>query len=217
MRICLENDIRLLYLPSYTSYFLQSLDLSIFRAIKVLYQKIIRKINVGNTNKVLRSQFIKVYMQIRSQAMSESNILSGWRKSSISPLDRSISLFSHFVKDPAARERLEPVILLLNPSIPARVNAVLSERDMRTRIRDLEGANRAKDAEITRLKAELKIANEALALYTTTKKRKMVKQPVDSNEKLISLEAILHTQEAARLEEEEERKRAERRVAKTYR
>ena len=214
MRICLENDIRLLYLPPHISHFFQPLDLSIFRAIKALYQKMIRKINAGNTNKVLRYQFIEVYMQIRPQAMSESNILSGWRKSGISPLDRSIPLSSHFVKDPVVRDRLNPIIPPPNQPILSPEAAVVTERDARVRIRELEVENRAKDAEIALLKAELKIANKTLALHATTKKRKAVKPPVDSNEKLVSFEAVLNTQAAVDLEEEEERKRAERRAKK---
>jgi hypothetical protein len=153
-------------------------------------------------------------MQIRPQAMSESNIMSGWRKGGISPLNRSIPLSFHFVKDPTARDRLNPIIsapisLILPVVVPDE-----TERDLRTRVRALERENTAKDAEIALLKAELKIANEALALQTTTKKRKAVKPPVDSNEKLVSFEAVLNTQAAVDLEEEEERKRAERRAKK---
>ena len=214
MRICLQNDIRLLYLPPHTSHFFQPLDLSIFRAIKALYQKAIRKINAGNTNKVLRYQFIDVYMQIRPQAMSESNILSGWRKSGISPLDRAKPLSSHFVKNPVVRDRLNLIVSPLNLPIPPQNEAVMSERNARVRIRELEREVGAKDAEIARLKAELKITNEALALHTTTKKRKIVKPAVDSNEKLVSFEAVLNTQKAVDLEEEEEKKRAEQRAAK---
>jgi len=51
-------------------------------------------------------------------------------------------------------------------------------------------------------------------LLSSIKKRKRVKPKVDSNEKLVSYQAILDTQEAADLEEEEERKRAERRAKK---
>ena len=149
--------------------------------------------------------------------MSESNILSGWRKSGISPLDRTKPLSSHFVKDSAARDRQNPIISapisLISPVV-ARNDADVSERDFRIRVRALEAENRAKDAQIACLKAELKIANEAIALHTTTKKRKIVKPAVDSNEKLVSFEAVLNTQAAVDLEEEEERKRAERRAKK---
>ena len=159
-------------------------------------------------------------MEIRSGAMSESNILSGWRKSGICPINRLIPLSSHFVKDPNARERSGPIISSPNTPILAvvvRNNAEESERSGRLRIRELEQQNREKDAEIARLKAELKFANEALALTATTKKRKIAKSKVDSNEKLVSFEFILDTQAAVDLEEEEERKRAERRAKKQKR
>ena len=111
---------------------MQHLNLSVFRAIKVLYQRAIRKINVGNTDKILRYQSIQRYMDIRPAVMSESNILSECRKSGICPLNRLIPLSSHFVKNLAARNRLELIISDLNTSVLPVVmqnNAELSERD----------------------------------------------------------------------------------------
>ena len=69
MRLCLENNIILLYLLPHTSHFLQPLDLSIFRPIKALYQKAVRKITAGDTQRILRHQFIDLYEQIRPVAM----------------------------------------------------------------------------------------------------------------------------------------------------
>ena len=89
MRYCLENDIIVLYLPPHTSHILQLLDLSIFRSIKALYQKTVRKVTAGDTQRILRHQFIDIYEQIRPAAMSKSNIEAGWRKSGLYPHDSS--------------------------------------------------------------------------------------------------------------------------------
>jgi hypothetical protein len=193
---------------------MQPLDISIFRAVKAAYQKAVRKINAGDTAKVLRHQFIDLYFQIRPIAITKSNIESGWRKSGIYPLDPSIPLNSKWVKQAAVRQQAVP--MQFTPNLPSidLVDAVLSERDWRAKIRDLEAEIRARDARIALLESQLKIANDALALQASVKKRKLVKPRVDSNEKLISFEAIIGTQEAADLEEEEERKRAERRAKK---
>ena len=74
---------------------MQLLNLSIFRAIKALYQKAIRKINAGNTNKILRYKCINIYMQTRSAVISELNILSEWQKNEIYLINRLISLSSY--------------------------------------------------------------------------------------------------------------------------
>jgi hypothetical protein len=106
MRICLGNTIILLYLPLHTSHFLQPLDVSIFWEIKAHYQKAVRKINAGDTTKVLCHQFIEIYEHIRPAAMSKCDIEAGWRKSGLWPPDFNIPLFSHFIKEATAKEQL---------------------------------------------------------------------------------------------------------------
>ena len=86
--------------------------------------------------------------------------------------------------------------------------AELSDRDVRARIRKLEQALEKEKTNNALLTAQLNQTNEYIKNLTVTKKRKIIKPKVDSNEKLISYQAIMGTQETADLEAEEEEKRA---------
>ena len=75
MRICLEKKIIILYLPLYISHILQPLDLSIFGAMKALYQKEARKIvKQSDLDRITKAQFVEIYLKIRPLAMSRSTL-----------------------------------------------------------------------------------------------------------------------------------------------
>jgi DDE superfamily endonuclease len=200
----------LLYLPPHISHILQPLDLSIFRAMKALYQKAIRKLIKGDISKVRKDQFVKIYFEIRAQSMSKANVESGWRKSGIYPLNSDQPLNTPFIKEQVARERLPPPESTPKTPIPMRGEPEdLGERDARTQIRDLQKQVKKLEAKNAALATQLAHAHEQITALTVTKKRKKIK--VDSNEKLASFKDILNTQAAQDLEAVEEEKRAERR------
>jgi DDE superfamily endonuclease len=214
MRLCLENKIILLYLPPHTSHVLQPLDLSIFASFKALYKKAARKlIGSADLTRVSKAQFIQIYFEIRPKCMSSSNIEGGWRKSGIYPLDSQVPLDSPFMKEQIAKEQLQATQNTSIEPAPAPVAAVLSERDMRTKIRNLEAENRVKTARIAYLETQLTTVNNELTQLRASKKRKKIPAPT-SNEKLTSFATIVGTQAAQDLEEEEERLRAARRAKK---
>ena len=119
------------------------------------------------------------------------------------------------MKDIIARKGQTATQLLSEPVPTPRVNAVIDERGICARIRNLERDLEAEQARNALLQSELKIANDLLTSYTATKKRKRVKPNMDSNEKSVSFQAILATQQVAQLEEEEKKNRAKWRAAKT--
>jgi len=79
-----------------------------------------------------------LYQQIRGVAISKVNIKSDWRKSGLYPVNIDESLSTRWVKDIIARESQAAIQLPPNPAPAPRVNAVLNERGMRVKIRDLE-------------------------------------------------------------------------------
>jgi hypothetical protein len=158
-----------------------------------------------------------LYEQIRPLAISKANIESGWRKSGLYPVDVEQPCKTRWVKDiPAARGQTAP-IQRPEPTPTPLVDAVFDERTARARIRGLERDVESRDARILSLESQLNITNGLIASMTTQKKRKIVKPKVDSNEKLISYQAIVGTQEAADLEIQEENARKERRAKKAKR
>ena len=87
----------------------------------------------------------------------------------------------------------------------------LDAREARFQACDIAQQVAAKDAEIAILKAQLMQANEKVDSAKSTQKRKRVTNK-DSNEKLISVKAILGTQELAEKEQAEETVRKQRKL-----
>lgn len=214
MRLCLENNIILLYLPPHTSHILQPLDLSIFASFKSLYQKAARKLlKSGDFSRITKAEFVQIYSEIRPLVMSQSNIASGWRKSGIHPLNSDEPLSTPFMKEQIARERSLTAIPPPNEPELTRGDSVLGEdREARNLIRNLEKALAEEQAKTALLTVQLEQANEQITQLSTSKKRKKIR--IDSNEKLASFKAIRNTQEAQELERVEEEKRAKRRAKK---
>ena len=214
MRLCLENNIILLYLPPHISHILQPLDLSIFASFKSLYQKAARKLlKSDNFSRITKTEFVQIYSEIRPLVMSQSNIVSGWRKSGIHPLNSDEPLSTPFMKEQIARERSLTAIPPPNEPEPTRGDPVLREdREARNLIRNLEKVLAEKQAKTALLTVQLEQANEQITQLSTSKKRKKIR--IDSNEKLASFKAIRNTQEAQELERVEEEKRAKRRAKK---
>ena len=106
MRLCLENKIILLYLLSHISHVLQSLDLSIFVALKALFHKAARKVIMSDDiSRFSKTQFIQINFEIRSLTFLKSNIKRGWRKSDIYLRDSDIPLNTPFLKEQIAKQR----------------------------------------------------------------------------------------------------------------
>ena len=106
MEFCLNNRIKLLFLPPYSSHVLQPLDLTIFGPLKVKYHKEISKFVSLDISNIKRPQFIQAYQKTRAVTMNKSNIKAGWRISGFYPYNPQIPLSSPFVKDLTADESL---------------------------------------------------------------------------------------------------------------
>ena len=80
MRICFQNNIRLIYLPPHSSHVLQPLDLSIFSQIKRSYRAQIEDLAwFEETTPIKKTRFVEYYNKAREYALNESYIKAGWR------------------------------------------------------------------------------------------------------------------------------------------
>ena len=82
------NNIHLLCLPSHTSHILQPLDIGVFKSFKSAYAKACRKYMMANPGRVITSEVIALLVgETWAQSVTPLNILSGFKKSGISPLN----------------------------------------------------------------------------------------------------------------------------------
>ena len=85
-----DEGITILKLPSHTTDRLQPLDLTVYKPLKTIWDKKIAEYNSQNlATKISKSEFIELVGNTWPEVFSKSNILAGFRKSGIYPLDRS--------------------------------------------------------------------------------------------------------------------------------
>lgn len=92
---CRQNNIRLLYLPPYSSHILQSLDLATFSVVKSWYWNRISDLSVlDNVVPIKKERFISVYYHAKEKGMIERAIRAGWRASGPYPYNPELVLKS---------------------------------------------------------------------------------------------------------------------------
>ena len=85
-----SNDVHLLCLPSHTSHILQPLDIGVFKSFKCAYSKACKKFIRDNPGRVITSEVIASLVgDTWAQSVTPMNILSGFKKSGISPFNLS--------------------------------------------------------------------------------------------------------------------------------
>ena len=91
IQLAQENDIHLLCLPSHTSHLLQPLDVGVFKSLKSFYSKACKQFMVDNPGCVVRSENLASLLAVAwSQSVTPLNIMSGFRKSGIYPLNPGV-------------------------------------------------------------------------------------------------------------------------------
>jgi hypothetical protein len=79
----------LLKLPSHSSHRLQPLDFSCFRSLKAAWDKaLVTFQRQSNFVSMTKSNFVDLLGQVWPIALTQTNILSGFRETGIFPLDR---------------------------------------------------------------------------------------------------------------------------------
>ena len=80
MYLYYQHNIYLLFLPPYTSYVLQPLDLLVFSALKSLYRKEVGYLTLLTDSSPIRKQnFLNCYQKARKEALLAKNIKSSWK------------------------------------------------------------------------------------------------------------------------------------------
>jgi DDE superfamily endonuclease len=75
MTICYLNNVHILFLPTYTSYILQSLDLGYFSSLKTAYRRLLNEHSaLTDTTKVRKANFLEFYAKAREINLREENI-----------------------------------------------------------------------------------------------------------------------------------------------
>ncbi|KAM4067331.1 DDE superfamily endonuclease [Hirsutella rhossiliensis] len=82
---CYQHKIHLIHLPPHTSHVLQPLDLSVFSPLKHYYRKQLGFLSLlTDSSPIGKQNFLICYQRAREQALSASNIKSGWKATATS-------------------------------------------------------------------------------------------------------------------------------------
>jgi DDE superfamily endonuclease len=72
------NNVYILFLPAYTSYVTQPLDLGCFSSFKAAYRRLIGDfLTLTDTIRVSKAKFLEIYSQARLISLRKANILTG--------------------------------------------------------------------------------------------------------------------------------------------
>ena len=87
MQYCYEHNIILCRLPSHTSHKLQPCDVGVFGPLKTAYREQVERLYRGGSNMVGKQHFTLLYDRARTKAFTGRNVLSGWSKAGLRPLN----------------------------------------------------------------------------------------------------------------------------------
>jgi DDE superfamily endonuclease/Tc5 transposase DNA-binding domain len=128
---CEIHCIVLLCLPPHTSHLLQPLDVSVFSSLKHWYRRAIdTRLRLGSS-RIMKAEFLQIYAKIHLQALTVSNIQSGFRKTGLVPYN------------PAAALRQLPTtpIDIPDPVIPQHLQTPKNDLELKKAIAMLENNN----------------------------------------------------------------------------
>jgi DDE superfamily endonuclease len=112
MYLCFQRNIHLLYLPPHTSHVLQPLDLSVFSSLKHSYRKEIGFLsNLMDSSPIGKQNFLICYQKARRDALTISNIKSGWKASGLWPVSSAKPLMSRLLLENSnqAKEKVSEI------------------------------------------------------------------------------------------------------------
>jgi DDE superfamily endonuclease/Tc5 transposase DNA-binding domain/helix-turn-helix, Psq domain len=98
MYLCFQHNIHLLFLPPHTSHVLQPLDLSVFSSLKHFYRKQLGYLSaLTDSSPIGKQNFLSCYQKARRDALTISNIKSGWKASGLWPVSMAKPLMSRLL------------------------------------------------------------------------------------------------------------------------
>lgn len=87
LEFCFENNIILARLPSYTSHKLQPCDVAVLPPLKTAYRDQAERLERAGTNTIGKEHFTSLYSPARERAITKKNVLAGWAKAGLYPLN----------------------------------------------------------------------------------------------------------------------------------
>jgi hypothetical protein len=87
LEFVMQNNIILCRLPSHTSHKLQPCDVAVFGPLKNAYRDEVDRLERGGVGTIGKQHFTYLYRPARDRAMSEKNVLAGWRASGLYPFN----------------------------------------------------------------------------------------------------------------------------------
>ena len=107
-----ENDVHLLCLPSHTTHILQPLDVAVFKSLKTHYSIACKSFLSSHPGHVIQSENIASLLgQAWPKALIPINIMSGFKKCGIYPLNPGIGPFTYSYKITAVSFALPTITL----------------------------------------------------------------------------------------------------------
>lgn len=94
---CYENNIFLLFLIPHTSHVCQPLDLSIFGPLKAAYRRLVSELSDAEDTPYSKAQFLINYYKARHAAMTEKNVIAGWKVTGLWPVNLAKVLMNPMV------------------------------------------------------------------------------------------------------------------------
>jgi hypothetical protein len=84
---CRSYSIVVLQMPAYSSHLLQPLDVGCFSPLKSIYSGLVQKKVMAGVNHIDKVDFLELYLQARSLALSTTNIKGGFAGASLHPIN----------------------------------------------------------------------------------------------------------------------------------
>lgn len=187
-------------LPAHTSYFTQPLDVACFSPLKTKYKDVISNLcSYQNSAEIKKVQFSNLYHQARIQALTEANIRSGFRATSIWPQNIDALLRSRFIRRTV--RAITPLQLIRQassvhtPSNASDLRAlVLAARQHKNVHRKMNIVLRKTYKTIDRLQARVALQKEQILAHTRWEEErsraKAVQVSVDINSLFKDPEAV---------------------------
>lgn len=213
---CLQNRIALVLLPPHSSHLLQPLDVSVFSPLKKALATRQSRLFRSAVRRIEKAEWLEHYIEARELAISEKNILAGWRGAGLFPenLHRMLHQFSDEASDsittplPITQPLFPdtPFFLTSSPPPPAilrsknqaflaslETESTLDQQSM-NHVRRLSGMSEALQAETHILSKEL---DEIKAINAKRKERASGKRLILKGKFVVSTEDIQKALEEA--------------------
>jgi hypothetical protein len=102
-KFCSERSIITLCMPAHSSHLLQPLDVGCFAALKRSYGRMVADYIRLGIHHIDKAEFLPIFKQARTEALSKSNILSGFAATGLVPFapDRVLSQLQIQVRTPS--------------------------------------------------------------------------------------------------------------------